>query len=751
MTTATDAPIASDNQQNSPLPHSLLGPFKRPIVRDFALFTALLLINLYCFHRTMNGYFLADDFVHVPYLVKVFNGHADLLLQNFYTNWVQAQGTQFYRPFISLTLALDYALWKANPAGYHVTNFLYQVASSILLLLCTRRLFNYKTSLEAQTVSFLAGAFFAACPLHAEVVSWIIARVDSVQTTFLLASFWMYLRARDQVSPAASRALSLGCFVLALLSKEMAITLPPTLVLLEMVKSEKSNLLERIKDAAKATWQYWLIFTIYMGVRTAALGTISGGYAGSIGEGLSTSLFKRWFQDGSFLRVLLPLNAELPGSAHKLVRSLKLLYELAAVLVLARIIFLFKEGGLQEYCRRLSFAAGWFVIAMLPTYQVWNLTETLQGSRFIYLGTAPLSLLAALLIAPLPFENRCQTKKITNAASALVAMFLVWTCMQITYQNNSAWAQASKGVRLFRTAIEDWFKPAPSKSQADVQSHAIDGRKLVVLNIPQRFAGAHMIYNAATLSVLLRPPLSSRDFANQVVTFEPITFGSADLINISRLRRLIEQPSQYQFAKWDSVKQVLVPLHLQSASVHKEILGSNVTDSRTAGNESFLVSPPIDVPSAAVDFVDVLVKTDKKMDSTDVITMSWNTMSDPIFRDDRTLSKAVENAAPVQFTVSEHKNWVSSESIHQLKFELPNGMTVEKVTLRSGENEIPPKMLEASQDRETTSVPLLTTFPKYLGRIMPLSKFRKLIHGSNTTQGHSEIKNFHRSLFLPRC
>lgn len=638
----------------------------------------------------MNGYFLADDFVHVPYLVKVFNGHADLLIQNFYTNWVQAQGTQFYRPFISLTLALDYLFWKANPVGYHITNFLYQVASSILLFLCTRRLFKYKSTAEAQTVGFLAGAFFAACPLHAEVVSWIIARVDSVQTTFLLASLWMYLRARDQVNPTASKVISFSCFVVALMSKEMAITLPPTLVLLEMMKSEKASLIDRVKDAVKATWQYWLLFAIYMGVRTAALGTISGGYAGSIGQGLSSSLYKRFFQDGSFFRVLLPLNTELPGgAARRLVSSLKLFYELAGVLTLARMIFLFKEGTLAAYMRQLAFAGGWFVIAMLPTYQVWNLTETLQGSRFIYLGTAPLSLLAALLVAPVHFENQCRVKKFLNFVSAITAFLLIWTCMQITYQNNSAWAQASKGVRAFRAAIEQWFTPADAKSKTAIANHAIAGRKLVVLNIPQKFAGAHMIYNAATLSVLLRPPLSPSDYADRVVTFEPITFGSADLINVARLRRMIDRPAQYQFVKWDSIKQKLVPLNLVSGKIDRKLTGSEATDSRSAGNESFLVSPTIDLPAVSVDFVDVKVKNDKQSDPTDVITMSWNTVSDPIFRNDRTLSKAVENSRHIQFAVSEHKNWVSSETIHQLKFELPHGMNIEEISLYSGESSIP--------------------------------------------------------------
>lgn len=694
MTTATGAPLAPDTQQNSTLACMLLAPFKKPVLRDTLLCLAIILINLYCFHRTINGYFLADDFVHVPYLVKVFNGHADLLLQNFYTNWVQAQGTQFYRPLISLTLALDYLFWRANPVGYHITNLLYQIASSILLFLCTRRLFAFKTERESNSVGFLAGAFFAACPLHPEVVSWIIARVDSVQTAFLLASLWMYLRARDQVKPSLSRALSYSCFVLALLSKEMAITLPPTLALLELIKSEKSSFIERIKEASKATWQYWLILAIYMGVRTASLGTISGGYAGSIGQGLSSSLFKRWFQDGSFGRVLLPLNTELPGgTAHKLVRSLKLFYEVAAALVVARVALLLRDGALSVYLRRLLFAAGWFVIAMLPTYQVWNLTETLQGSRFIYLGTAPLCLLGALLIAPLRFEINCAGSKLVNLLSGIVSVLILWTCMQITYQNNSAWAQASKGVRDFRTAIENWFKVSEN-----------DGRKLVILNIPQKFAGAHMIYNAATLSVLLRPPLSSGDFSNSVVTFEPITFGSADLINISRLRRLLSEPSKYKFVRWDSTRHILVPLSLSSEPVKRELPGSDNTDSRSNGNETFLVSPPLDIASTSVDFVDVQLAyansgtpspqpakndTARITQASNVVTMSWNTQTDPIFRDSRTIALPFDTPEEMRFTVSEHKNWVGSETIHQLKFDLPDGVQIKNVTLLSGANAIP--------------------------------------------------------------
>ncbi|HEY9679588.1 MAG TPA: hypothetical protein V6C76_16385 [Drouetiella sp.] len=684
MTTATGAPIASDKLQESNFRSAIFQPFKNPIARDFLLITALISINVYCFHRTLHGYFLADDFVHVPYLVKVFNGHPELLLQNFYSNWVQAQGTQFYRPFISLTLAFDYALWKANPVGYHITNFLYQIAATVFLFLTTRRLFHYQNQLEANSFGFLAGAFFAACPIHPEVVSWIIARVDSVQATFLLASFWLYLKARDGLSQnRVFRGLSLTCFAVALMSKEMAITLPPTLFLFELIKSDTSKKpLERVKTAALRTWQYWLAFGIYMIVRTLSLGTISGGYAGSIGEGLSSSLFKRWFQDGAFMRILFPINAELPAAAQRSVKTLKLLYEGAAALFIARLILLYREESLVAYSKRLLLAAGWFVIAMLPTYQVFNLTETLQGSRFIYLGTAPLCVLLSLLVAPIQFQNWCQYKRAYNILTGLLATALVWTFMQMTYQNNSAWAQANRGVSAFRLAIEDWFLDQ-SRKQSSTQ------KNLIVMNIPQRYAGSHMLYNAATLSVLLRPPLTKEDLAKRVLTFEPIEFGDSELLNIARLRRLIAQQDLYQFVRWDSGKQKLIPLNLNAAPTNKTINGSIETDSRSEGHESYLASPSIDVPSGAVDFVRIELTSDKPINPTEVISMTWNTLTDPDFHMETTMSKPIGNNLTVEFPVSEHKNWIMSGTIHQLKLELPNGVTVKKLTLQSGADLIP--------------------------------------------------------------
>ncbi len=42
--------------------------------------------------------------------------------------------------------------------------------------------------------------------------------------------------------------------------------------------------------------------------------------------------------------------------------------------------------------------------------------------------------------------------------------------------------------------------------------------KYFILNIPQSYRGAHMLYNGATMSVMLRPPLADKDIVDRIYT-----------------------------------------------------------------------------------------------------------------------------------------------------------------------------------------------------------------------------------------
>ncbi len=650
----------------------------------------LVVVNLVTHGHTLDGYFLADDFVHVAWLKEVFNGHFELVLKNFYSTWLQTEGTNFYRPFISVTLVIDRFLFGGGAFGYHLTNLFYQCVSTVGLYLVGRELVylfsdeqnekaDDKRTLGARNLyaltylPLMSALLFAVHPLHSEVVSWIIARVDSVCCAFYLLAMWLFLKARritDVKSQRVCKLASLITFITSLISKEMAVTLPPALILLMVLFPKHTqtfswgSLFKSLKDSFVATWHMWLILIVYLVFRAVALGNLTGGYQGSIGEGLSASTFERIFSMTSAQRVFFPLNAEVFVPLKRAARPLLMIYSAGLLLFLVR--FALARTRLLQL-RILAFAALWFFLVMLPTIPVWNLTETLQGSRFIYMGTAPLCLFLAALFSPiwnsLDLNVRTDIKQsdplikhpisssvpsrivVLGGLSSVIALALVGYYSFIVYGNNTAWVHAGRELKALRDALDTKVKELP------------DTDRLALLNLPHRYKGAHMLYNAATLSVLLAPPLNERDIVTRVATFEPVLFGDDDLVRISRIRPMIAPGNHNQFVVWkreekkldaielepgiqefkmDSVCQALTPTDIdargnavQSDRTHET--NSNGKPSQPAGTSikgeaapsgsertaetaghliypgNRLMPPVMDVDPAGVDFLDVCV------------------------------------------------------------------------------------------------------------------------------------------------
>ena len=147
-----------------------------------------------------------------------------------------------YIPLTWMTFGLDYLIWGMNPAGYHLTNVVLHVANAALFYVLVQRLLTSALRAavaDAFTVR-LASAFavllFAVHPLRVESVAWATERRDVLCGLFVLASLLAYLRhaaAADAEPPRRWYWISLGLFVAAVLSKEMAVTLPAVLVVLD--------------------------------------------------------------------------------------------------------------------------------------------------------------------------------------------------------------------------------------------------------------------------------------------------------------------------------------------------------------------------------------------------------------------------------------------------------------------------------------------------------------------------------------
>ena len=101
-----------------------------------------------------------------------------------------AFSTKYYglwNPLIWLSLMFDYQLHGLNAGGYHLTNLILHVMSSLLLFW----LFNRMTG--AIWRSAFVAALFALHPLHVESVAWIAERKDVLSAFFWMLTLCLYV------------------------------------------------------------------------------------------------------------------------------------------------------------------------------------------------------------------------------------------------------------------------------------------------------------------------------------------------------------------------------------------------------------------------------------------------------------------------------------------------------------------------------------------------------------------------------
>ena len=132
-----------------------------------------------------------------------------------------------YWPLLYTTFWIEHKLWGFSPAGYHVVNILIHFANTVLLWHLLARL--------AVPGAWFVAAVFAAHPLHAESVAWIMARKDMLATLFCLAALAMWLRFVES-RRLRHYAGSLFLFAGAMLCKSAVVVFPATLLILQWWK-----------------------------------------------------------------------------------------------------------------------------------------------------------------------------------------------------------------------------------------------------------------------------------------------------------------------------------------------------------------------------------------------------------------------------------------------------------------------------------------------------------------------------------
>ncbi|MCL5022521.1 MAG: tetratricopeptide repeat protein [Nitrospirae bacterium] len=196
-----------------------------------------------------------------------------------------------WHPLTWISHALDYALWGLNPLGHHLTGNILHAANTFIVVVLVAKLLevaeefsgfvipasaarreSFRTALKdsgqagmtengrmfsgkgALIAAATTGLLFGLHPLHVESVAWVAERKDLLCALFFLLSVRSYMSYAAKARYKSYRAyktysLSLCLFVLALLSKPMAVSLPLVLLILDWYPFQRIRSLKTFRDA----------------------------------------------------------------------------------------------------------------------------------------------------------------------------------------------------------------------------------------------------------------------------------------------------------------------------------------------------------------------------------------------------------------------------------------------------------------------------------------------------------------------
>jgi len=513
---------------------------------------ALALITFIIVYRpTLFNFFIADDFYQMTWM----NGALEcpnMLLKTYWTPWIECRDRipttdsfLFYRPVFASILFWECKFLGLNGLYLRLVNLVIELASGLMVALIV--LAFDKTSNEESSLSIrqsivwalFSAIFFVLFPSHSESVNWIADGSDLWVTLFSLVSLWCYIQWRNK-SKQSFLIFSIVSALLAFLTKEMAVALPPTILAYEFfvqrcsdrntqkIGSDSINAGTQLHMAITTTLPYWLICILYFCLRKLLLGDFIGGYPDNMCNPLSIS---GWLK--GLYTIFVPINPFIIGTHLLIYRSWHIVL---SIIILLTIIATIKIN--RDKRKVIYFLIIWFLLCLAPVYKVFATSLDYPcGQRIIYLASVPICMLLTYGIAYF-----CAGKQFSFVSRAITLSFFGFAVAML-YANNLAFAQAghvsNKIVQSFRAYYQN-----------------IPGDPLVyAVGLPKLSNGIYIPLGHFLNGMMNRPMLDKNRLNCSWI-------GSDDqYTSIGFLKQAIEEKQQQiHLLYWDSELEVLKPV-----------------------------------------------------------------------------------------------------------------------------------------------------------------------------------------------
>jgi len=361
---------------------------------------------------------LGSELIHNPKNVKA------LFNKEYFKN----SGEQSYRPIVTLSYMLEYPLWKTNSTGYHLNNLLLHIFVVLIF-------YKILTMFIDKWASFMGALIYGIHPLTTEVVNSIGFREDSLCALFLLLSilFYLYFSFRNK---SFYIVVSIIFYCFSLFSKEMAITLPLLIIILDF----SFNGLGIVKKRILAYSVYFLLTIFYLFLRFKIMYEVPEEKVGYYGGSLATALISVPKLILTYVQLIIFPH---PLSADRYINLVKTIFNLYFWIGLLLIVILLIT--LTKLKRGYRFGLLWFFITLLPVLNFIPIYNPF-AERYMYIPLMGVAIIIAFLL------NEYRYNKIVWAAFvyALIGLSIR------THYRNYVWKD---DISLFSNAIKYPCRP----------------------------------------------------------------------------------------------------------------------------------------------------------------------------------------------------------------------------------------------------------------------------------------------------
>lgn len=270
------------------------------------------------------------------------------------------EGT-YYRPAVSLSFLLEYQLFKLNPFFYSLTNLILHLGSAVILF------FILDVLLKKRVLSLAGSVLFAVHPLQWEAVSNIAGRSILLCAFGYFLAFWTYLKFIENKRRQGLYWGAFFAYLLALLSKESAVTFPFVLVAFEILINRRGRSRVHWKETFCRLVPFFIWTVAYLLLRRALGITNIGFWPSAEMMALAVLTFFRSLLTGLRLFVF-PDGLHFDRAQAYFTSFLNPeVWTVAVILVLALAVFARLRRNMDPL---VQFFLAWFFLSFLPVAQL---------------------------------------------------------------------------------------------------------------------------------------------------------------------------------------------------------------------------------------------------------------------------------------------------------------------------------------------------------------------------------------------